>query len=131
VVTTLSIGISVGWVLRNTVFQPQLSLAKYNAIRVGMSRAEVAAVLGPPGDHRTGPTKHSELRAGVDLQWAEGGATSRIEEWDGDSAMLLVGFDESGRVTGKSCFPFVGVPRRHLWEEVEIFVVSLWHRLLG
>jgi hypothetical protein len=33
----------------------RITLENCNRIREGMSRAEVEAILGPPGDYRTGP----------------------------------------------------------------------------
>jgi hypothetical protein len=35
----------------------RVTRANFDRIRVGMSRAEVEAILGPPGDYRTGRTK--------------------------------------------------------------------------
>jgi hypothetical protein len=131
VVLTLLLSVGIGWVLRNTVFWSSVSLANYNAVHVGMSESKVTAILGPPGDYRTGRTMGSD--AEVDVQWPRGGLTSRIEEWDSNWAMVLVGFDESGRVTGKSYFPWKPDLRsgRNRLEELKNFVVRLWHRLFG
>jgi hypothetical protein len=131
VVLTLSLSVSIGWLLRNTVFWSSVSLANYNAVRVGMSEAKVTAVLGPPGDYRTGRTMGSD--GTVDKQWPRGGLTSRIEEWDGNWAMVLVGFDASGRVTGKSYIPLQPDLRsgRNRFEELKDLVVRLWHRFVG
>jgi hypothetical protein len=44
-------GAVVGWPRANRV-----TWENYDRIREGMTRAEVEAILGPPGDYRTGPT---------------------------------------------------------------------------
>jgi hypothetical protein len=36
---------------------PGVTLNNYRRVRHGMNRAQVEAILGPPGDHRTGATK--------------------------------------------------------------------------
>ena len=36
--------------------EDRLTLENYQSIEYGMSRDQVLAILGPPGDHRTGPT---------------------------------------------------------------------------
>jgi hypothetical protein len=48
----------------------RVTRANFDRIRVGMSRAEVEAILGPPGDYRTGRTKEeSDPR---ELMWPGG-----------------------------------------------------------
>src|SRR5262249_14859791 len=62
----------------------------------GMSRAEVEAILGPPGDYRTGPVWYEDLGI-VD------GLTVPLENefgarWYGDKAASYVFFTQSGCV---------------------------------
>jgi hypothetical protein len=65
---------------------------------LGMNRSEVEAILGPPGDHRTGPTLFDpELLPGTVIP----GNVPRLTgdytaTWAGDSGNLTVLFDSAG-----------------------------------
>ena len=39
----------------------RITRANYDRIRMGMSRAEVEAILGPPGDYTTGPVASMKI----------------------------------------------------------------------
>jgi hypothetical protein len=68
--------------------------AAHDRIRVGMTGAEVEALLGgPPGDYTTGPCMVTAMGL-----WAEG-ATYR--DWVSDEGSITVAFDPDGRVVGK------------------------------
>jgi hypothetical protein len=70
----------------------------FGRLKSGMTRAEVEAILGPPGDYRTGETQvdrsisysHSkqDVSAEATLFW----------EWHSDTTWLLLGFDTKGRL---------------------------------
>ncbi len=61
-VLALAFGIAVGMLLRRTVFRPRLfTIASYQRVAQGMSRADVEAALGPPGDYTTGPTRSESI----------------------------------------------------------------------
>jgi hypothetical protein len=73
-------------------------------IRKGMSRAEVYAILGPPGDYGTGPVKyetapyialsaHNNLEHFSQRPEGQGYAT-----WQSDSALAFVNFSDAGCV---------------------------------
>jgi hypothetical protein len=69
-------------------------------IRQGMTRAEVDALLGPPGDYRTGPVDYDRglvpLKiAPITMPWE---TSDDDDRWAGDSAYLAVRFDPEGRV---------------------------------
>jgi hypothetical protein len=64
----------------------------FNRIRRGMSRAEVEAILGPPGDYRSGET-HDFVTRG----WLPGDLI-----WETDHVIIIVHFHESGRVRFQS-----------------------------
>ncbi len=77
-------------------------------VREGMTRAEVEAVLGPPGDYRTGPVNFDgglvfdggfvPLKVTpITMPWESDVDDAR---WAGDSAYLAVRFDSAGRVRG-------------------------------
>jgi hypothetical protein len=63
-----------------------------------MSRAEVEAIFGPPGDYRTGPVE-CDARL-VPLQFFPGVPNPSDDAlcWAGDSAYITVLFDPTGRV---------------------------------
>jgi hypothetical protein len=58
-------------------------------IREGMTRAEVEAILGPPGDYTTWPTDITRWPRGTD--WRMG---DLFAEWRGDEGRILVLLDQ-------------------------------------
>jgi hypothetical protein len=83
-----------------------------NRIQPGMSLAEVQAILGPPGDYRTGPTRthiwgyHPEdtnmdtdtddpLMLRLD-EMLFGRLDERLGKWESDTGVAVVKCDESG-----------------------------------
>jgi hypothetical protein len=66
----------------------------YYRIKEGMSRAEVEAILGPPGDYRNGPTTNAEPEGRLFL--LSGGFCS--DAWRGDTGIIRIEFDRSGHV---------------------------------
>jgi hypothetical protein len=79
---------------------PRLTRENFGRIHGGMSRREVEALMGPPGDYRTGPTTPSEVAGHI-------GDPSRPEVrlvWKGDEAEFSVWVrpDPSERVWGIS-----------------------------
>jgi hypothetical protein len=80
---------------------PRVSRARYDRIQLGMSRAQVDALLGAPGDYTTGRTcvsaRAEPAWAGAPEAWI-GAAT---EAWSGDEGTIWVAFDASGRVAAK------------------------------
>jgi hypothetical protein len=69
----------------------------FDRVKGGMTRAEVKAILGPPGDYATGPTienpfgpgEHSgDLTLPSDLMWKT------------DSMIVRLCFDDAGQVAG-------------------------------
>jgi hypothetical protein len=74
----------------------------YDRIRVGMSRAEVYAVLGPPGDYSTREAIPSELPDPPTLTYRWQAIS--LEEWFGDRAAIEVYFDGAGNVASARCW---------------------------
>jgi hypothetical protein len=76
-------------------------------LRDGMTLAEATAILGPPGDYRSGATESCDRRDpfGSTFQTVIG---NRIESndrrvvWDTDSARVIVTFDVSDQLVGGS-----------------------------
>jgi len=101
----------------------RITRENFERIREGMSRAEVEAILGPPGDYRTG---HGETgfdgsevtgwtpdpRFGLDdaLAWSKFPGQSpedprRWANWLSDSFLVLIVIDESRQVIHKQIDP--------------------------
>jgi hypothetical protein len=76
----------------------RVTRANFDRIKEGMSRADVEALLGPPGDYTTAPTSFDRME-GV---WRPG---SKEAKWEGDECMVVVDFDASGHAVGKLFSP--------------------------
>ena len=118
----------------------RITLENCKRIREGMSRAEVEAILGPPGDYRTGPgeTGHGSTE---NMFWtldspdvAPGMHWSNVSQsdpglwaiWLSDSATVIIGIDDSGTVVFKR-----ERPRRTTQSPLDNFlwrVKRQWHR---
>jgi hypothetical protein len=79
----------------------------FRLLRVGMSKPEVYAVLGLPGDYLTFDTDWAD----DDSDWENLGQTpdrshkEGMEVWMGDHAVFWVQFDTEGHVCGATCVP--------------------------
>ena len=100
----------------------------FGGIKGGMSRADVEAILGPPGDYRTGPPDI----AASDGLWEEkidlgDDPIAAEREWRGDTCTIRVRFNASATVVGKVSFGSVradqGVLTNLLWR-----AKRQWHR---
>jgi hypothetical protein len=94
----------------------RITQANEERIRIGMSRAEVLAILGPPGDYTTAPTWSDDGEKWVRPIFDPASGThwlprvdghqfkplpvagSKEETWKGDTGKIGVMFDASGRV---------------------------------
>jgi hypothetical protein len=85
--------------------QDRITLENYRRIRVGMSRTEVEAILGPPGNYSTGPKplygRDCEYwPEGSEQYWFESSPILRgpdeLYEWATDTARVRVMFDDAG-----------------------------------
>jgi hypothetical protein len=78
-----------------------MSFSEVKAI-LGITRAEVEASLGPPGDHTTGPTRPTG--GGHACGWlctrgpGVGLAYESVAQWLTDDGSIVVAFDAKGRV---------------------------------
>ncbi len=72
---------------------PVIRYENYERIRNGMSRAEVEALLGPPGDYRTGPTNPHDRMA---PSWDADGVARTMLEWEDDTAYVAVILEPPG-----------------------------------
>jgi hypothetical protein len=69
-------------------------------VRQGMTEEEVCAILGPPGDSARGPTAFRIWFRDEDTLHFDGdfALDDSIKQWVNDDALILVKFDDSGRV---------------------------------
>ncbi len=80
--------------------QPRVTRENCGRIRQGMTRAEVEALLGPPGDYRTGPVDYDAglvpiKTTPLTMPYA---SDDEVARWTGDGAYMAVQFDSDGRV---------------------------------
>jgi hypothetical protein len=108
-------GVIVAWPRANRVTQEN-----YDSIRMGMSRAEVEAILGTPGDHRTGAS-YTEPHISIGMPSAEdwfnvfaADSDPAWPVWKGDTMEIQVHFSDSGHATQKSR------QTAHLWEQTSL-----------
>jgi hypothetical protein len=97
VVLLLAVGVFVAWPRPNRITQEN-----FDRIQQGMSRAEVEAILGPPGDYRTLPQEFEPWAlTSVAFQ-----PSSKASFWHANtmsiSMSISIEFDESGRAQGRS-----------------------------
>jgi hypothetical protein len=72
----------------------------FDRVRAGMTRAEVDAILGPPGDYTTAPTEGVRVTRSKDYPTfrAPGSESAYLQScWLSDTAQAVVWFDYSGR----------------------------------
>jgi hypothetical protein len=94
---------------------PRFTRDNFDRIRVGMSSAEVEALLGPPGNYLTGPVADSPMVQGDPALVALPGVS-----WRGDDGIISLEFDASGKVAKKLFVPVVRLdkePQRMHWQE--------------
>jgi hypothetical protein len=104
----------------------RVTRANYERIQIGMTRADVEAILGPPGDYTTGPLTDPN---GIELLLSLLPPASGVESpwWAADYGTVGVWFDEGGRVVMKNYEPYSkapqGVGANLLWR-----AKRQWHR---
>jgi hypothetical protein len=101
VVALLAVAAVVLWPYPNRVTRQN-----FDRIRLGMSLAEVEAILGPPGDYRTGDTVVIAIDANrlltdpsSALRTKPGPATAQPEVrkvWEGDKGEIAIYFQAAG-----------------------------------
>jgi hypothetical protein len=127
----------------------RITRENFERIKEGMSRAEVEAILGPPGDYRTGrgemdygteneawmPDTGPDLAgpdfAPLETNWRRAPGQSPEDptlraDWMGDSFGIAIAIGQSGSVEEK-----VGLPRRTTQGPLDNLVWRVkrqWHR---
>src|SRR5262245_57459436 len=102
VLAGLAVVVAIGVVVLWARAAPErITRENYERIRVGMSRAEVYAVLGPPGDYSTGDEKLSDLPLPPCQPQLQ---ALSLEEWTSDRVRIGVYFDGTGNVAPARCY---------------------------
>ena len=113
VLAGLTVVVAAGAVVLWPRTPSRITLENCNRIREGMSRAEVEAILGPPGDYRTGPgetghgstenmfwTPDRSLDVARGMDWSNFSqspdAPGLCAIWLSDSATVIIGTNEFG-----------------------------------
>jgi hypothetical protein len=116
----------------------RITKANYERIKVDMTRGEVEAILGPPGDYSGGPTvEHYVSDVGPIAKHRRGGGTVlerfpdsevAIEGWVGDRLSLLVEFNRQERVTNTWQL-FVSREQQSAGENLDWRIKRQWRKL--
>jgi hypothetical protein len=83
----------------------RITRENFDRIKDGMSRAEVEAILGPPGDYSSGPVAYSEADGINTRVVVDASSLAAIGDfwlrnvWSGDRALCGVYISEAGYVT--------------------------------
>jgi hypothetical protein len=122
----LAVVVAAGAVVQS--LQPvRITQQDFNRIKPWMTRAEVAAILGPPGDYRT-----ADSHTVGDCFWRplftiEELLEDRVIFWYTDGTQWVVRFDERGRVTSHFSRPLVRVEATPL-DNLLWRAKRQWHR---
>jgi hypothetical protein len=111
----------------NAALNP-ITRENFGRFQIGMSRAEVEAILGPPGDYRTGPTTHADpgsWQIVVDGRMQD----LRLFTWQADSAIVAVWFGQSDISEWKAFQPTARLPEPSVTETFLARVKRYWHRV--
>jgi hypothetical protein len=129
------IGVAVGLLLVGTLLPIVLprpspvTLAVFERIEQGMTRAEVEGVLGgPPGDYRTRPTSRVWISLGEGGSMVAMGFRSR-ETWEGDEGSIEVTFD--GGIVEATDFTEMTPQPMAVWDLICWRLDRAWCRLRG
>ena len=74
---------------------PRIAQENFDRIRIGIMRADVAAILGPDGDFKTRDCKRRDLCAMIS---GEAVATVEMQTWDTDTGRIDVYYSRRGTV---------------------------------
>jgi hypothetical protein len=86
---------------------PRLTQENFDRIKEGMSREEAEAILGPPGDYRTGLTQGTP-RSGVYF-FGYFGYPAEME-WEGDGGNFRLSVNRAGRIVWRDFVPMEPAP---------------------
>jgi hypothetical protein len=90
----------------------RISRDNFGRLRIGMGRAEVEAILGPPGDYRTGPVRQTKLMICLhnDAPASNGPEPPDPVCWATDTERIEVTFDPHDTVVAADFAPTIPEP---------------------
>ncbi len=103
VVATLALALAgaIAFLLLRPEPPARFTREMFDRIQAGMTRADVEALLGRPGDYTTGPVEAAPgFRSMVVLQKPP--LTALVLDWRDNAGGISVAFDASGRPVAKS-----------------------------
>lgn len=128
-VALLAAGAVLAWPRANRITRENsdriagINLGRLNANGGHMSRAEVEAILGPPGDYRSGPTRPEYEQ--IFFYW--GGITGWVDySWECDTGTIAARFYDD-RLSGIEFKPMQKVPQSAL-DALLWRAKRQWHR---
>jgi hypothetical protein len=96
----------------------------YRGVKLGMSQAEVEAVLGgPPGDFRTERVFYTDY---FEVGFSPQDVVARRESWYGNDGQISLGFDEQGRVLRRGFADPIRSPPPTLAERLRPWLRRVW-----
>jgi hypothetical protein len=104
----LAVVVAAGALLLSRFHQDRLTFENLNSLYEGMSLADVVAILGPPGDYRTGDTfyaKAPELAWQSPIWQKPRDYGNSIEGRSNDRAKICLSVDSSGRLASGTYSP--------------------------
>jgi hypothetical protein len=130
-VILVAVGTLAGWPLEGAITRE-----KYARIRHGMARAEVVALLGPPGDYSTGPLMmDGNFGVGenvppipiVSLTDVNSFSGSLYMEWLDDTGNISITLEPDGQVWGKGFTPLTRAKQTR-FANLAWRIRRQWHR---
>lgn len=118
-------------VIANSHRRSPVTLETYQRIVAGMTRTEVKALLGPPGDYRTAPmTTNVQSSAECELLPHSLGSSTGSLCWKKDSGSISVSFDYADRSSFKSYWRMAKEEKTPV-ENLVWQAKRQWQRLIG
>jgi hypothetical protein len=128
----IAAGAVVLWTTGEIALWPRadrITRGDFDRISAGMSRAQVEAILGPPGDYTTGPIGFHDWQM---VGWPDRSSKRRPGVmsgygWTNDLAHIWVEFGDSGEVVAAAFWP-CSRPKQGIVELVLSWANRQWHR---
>jgi hypothetical protein len=102
----------------------------FRRLTIGMTRAEVFAILGRPGDYSKWYAAPSEYDLEVASAIGTFGEGGQLEAWAGNGGSAGVKFDESGRVMSAGWWT-LHEQDQGLLGNFRVRATRLWHKLIS
>jgi hypothetical protein len=108
---------------------PRVTARNYNRIAAGMHRSDVDAILGPPGDFTTYPTRDAGPPVCESFDPAGVLPAAQSACWRGNNGTIRIDFDAKRTVVGKRFYPARRVGESE-FEQFLAFLRQVGHDLI-